>query len=112
LTASYESGQLSWEAFAATYLAELGTFPLILTEARRRVATLLDRHCTITLLSTVCAPGGDEGQVRCHRRLLRAWLLGLEVPDVPDHSPWVPRGTRQEMRPGVVHASRGSGQVA
>jgi uncharacterized protein YeaO (DUF488 family) len=82
VTAAYEAGTLSWEVFAATYLAELQAFPLILAEARRRVAKLLETHHLVTLLGYARAPGGDESRVQCHRRILRAWLLGLEVPDI------------------------------
>src|SRR5690349_21483355 len=93
LLIAYHEGRLSWQTFAARYLAELSALPLILDEARRKVARVLDRYPTLTFLGTVPAGigMGGEASVHCHRRLLRAWLLGeaaavgvcgLDIPSV------------------------------
>lgn len=82
LEAAYAAGRLSWDAFAHEYLARLRAFPWKLAEARAQVATVLSRYRTVTLLGL--ERSRDETTVRCHRRLLRAWLLGEPVEEVPD----------------------------
>lgn len=83
LLGQYQRGELAWRAFAAQYLAQLDHAPV------ERVVQLLEwlgqlpaRYPTVTFLCCEHAPGGDETRIRCHRRLLRAWLLGQQVPDV------------------------------
>jgi uncharacterized protein YeaO (DUF488 family) len=84
LLASYQAGRLSWSAFALRYLAGLEAFPTLRDELRGRVVRVLDRTASITFLGLV--PAGqtpsEEADVHCHRRLLRAWLLGERVLDV------------------------------
>jgi hypothetical protein len=87
LLGAYQAGQLSWATFARQYLTGLEVFPSLRDELRRRVVAVLDRVASITFLGLV--PAGstpeEEAAVRCHRRLLRAWLLGEPVPDVVGH---------------------------
>ena len=69
--------QLSWEAYSHAYLAELDSLPT--KQVLDLVQGLCDMPCrytTVTLLGCEHAPVADERRVRCHRRLLRAWLLG------------------------------------
>jgi hypothetical protein len=77
--------ELSWRTFARAYLTEL--------ECAREglLADFVDAllevpACAhgVTLLCGEHAPGGDETRVRCHRRLLRAWLLEELVPELAD----------------------------
>jgi uncharacterized protein YeaO (DUF488 family) len=74
LEAAYTTGKLSWEEFAGQYLRRLQAFPWLLAEARARIANLLTRYPAVMLLGLERAP--NEASVRCHRRLLHAWLLG------------------------------------
>jgi len=74
LEAAYASGQLSWEEFAKRYMQRLQAFPWLLAEARARIASVLTRYPIVLLLGP--EPAQDEASVQCHRRLLRAWLLG------------------------------------
>jgi uncharacterized protein YeaO (DUF488 family) len=78
LEAAYLSGRLSWNEFASAYLQRLQTFRWLLAEARARIATLLTRYPLVVLLGL--EPAQDESRVRCHRRVLRSWLLGEPCP--------------------------------
>jgi uncharacterized protein YeaO (DUF488 family) len=74
---------LSWRDFARSYLTELEAVPT--SVLLNLVATLCQMPCrykTVTFLGCEHAAAADEQRVRCHRRLLRAWLLGQQVPDV------------------------------
>jgi uncharacterized protein YeaO (DUF488 family) len=80
---AYGQRQLVWEKFARAYLAELDALPA--RPLLDFIATLNDmpsRYRSVTLLGCEHATAADEGRVKCHRRLLRAWLLGEEVPDL------------------------------
>jgi uncharacterized protein YeaO (DUF488 family) len=79
LLVAYQAGRLSWPAFARRYLAGLELFPTLRDELRRRVVRVLARSASLMFLGQV---PGEEATVRCHRRLLRAWLLGERVLDV------------------------------
>jgi uncharacterized protein YeaO (DUF488 family) len=78
LQEAFAAGRLPWLSFAARYRAELERWPGGLLALWRHLASLLDRHPTVTLLGVAPAPGGDERQAACARRVLRAWLLGDE----------------------------------
>jgi uncharacterized protein YeaO (DUF488 family) len=69
--------QLQWPDFAARYLAELGRVPAqVLLAFLDLLNTMPCRYTTVTLLCCEHATAGDERLVRCHRRLLKSWLLG------------------------------------
>lgn len=75
--------QLSWPAFARAYLDELDHLPLRpLVDFLTTLTDMPARYATVTLLCCEHATAADEGRVKCHRRLLRSWLLGQEVRDV------------------------------
>lgn len=69
--------RIQWLEFALRYLAELDALP---TDAWSSfIAQLNDmpsRYTTVTLLGCEHPTAADEGRVRCHRRLLRVYLLG------------------------------------
>jgi uncharacterized protein YeaO (DUF488 family) len=69
--------QLQWTDFATRYLAELGRVPAhVLLAFLDLLNTMSCRYTTVTLLCCEHATAGDEQLVRCHRRLLKDWLLG------------------------------------
>lgn len=79
----YQRRQLTWAQFAARYLAQLDRTPVeMLVQLLEWLGDIPARYPSVTFLCCEHAPGGDERQVRCHRRLLRSWLLGEAVPDV------------------------------
>jgi hypothetical protein len=68
---------VSWLAFARSYLAELDALPTrLLVGLVEGLCALPCRYTSVTLLGCEHPTAADEGCVRCHRRLLRAWLLG------------------------------------
>lgn len=83
-TDAHGQRQVQWPEFARAYLTEIEALPTAFLIAFVTALGDLPWHYrVVTLLCCEHAPGGDEALVRCHRRLLRAWLLGEEVPDVP-----------------------------
>jgi uncharacterized protein YeaO (DUF488 family) len=69
--------QVPWTVFVTRYLAELGRVPTqVLFAFLELLNTMSCRYTTVTLLCCEYAPAGDERLVRCHWRLLKAWLLG------------------------------------
>ena len=83
LLGQYQRRELSWRAFAMQYLAQLDRAPAAtLIRLVEWLGDIPARYPTVTFLCCEHAPGGDETRIRCHRRLLRAWLLGQAVPDV------------------------------
>lgn len=79
----YQRRQLTWAQFAARYLAQLDRAPAeVLLQLIDWLGEIPARYPTVTFLCCEHAPGGDERLVHCHRRLLRAWLLGEAVSDV------------------------------
>jgi hypothetical protein len=87
LLGAYQAGRLSWATFARRYLAGLEVFPSLRDELRRRVVQVLDQATCLTFLGLMPAGSSpeEEAGVRCHRRLLLAWLLGERVTDVVGH---------------------------
>lgn len=68
---------LQWPVFASRYLAELGQMPTqVLLAFLELLNSMSCRYTTVTLLCCEYATAGNERLVRCHRRLLKAWLLG------------------------------------
>jgi len=68
---------IQWPVFASRYLAELGRVPAqVLLAFLDLLNTMSCRYTTVILLCCEHATAGDERLVRCHRRLLKAWLLG------------------------------------
>src|SRR5262249_8319440 len=68
---------LSWRAFARGYLAELEALPTpILLHLVMALCEMPCRYQTVTILGCEHATAADEQRPSCHRRLLRAWLLG------------------------------------
>jgi uncharacterized protein YeaO (DUF488 family) len=81
---------VSWAAFARSYLAELDTLPTrLLVGLVEGLCALPCRYTSVTLLGCEHPTAADEGRVRCHRRLLRAWLLG-QADRLPDLIAGVP----------------------
>jgi uncharacterized protein YeaO (DUF488 family) len=84
LYTAYRSGVLTWHEFALRYLAELDAKRSgVLAQFVERLCSIPARYSGVLLLGFRQAPGGNEAQVRCTRRLLRAWLLG-EVERLPE----------------------------
>jgi uncharacterized protein YeaO (DUF488 family) len=80
---TYGRRQLAWAEFARAYLAELDALPV--RPLLDFIATLNDmpsRYRSVTFLGCEHATAADEGRVKCHRRLLRSWLLGEGVADL------------------------------
>jgi len=82
LRKAYLRGKITWDAFEPKYFEELEGRPEVVQEALR----LLAKHKIITLLCW--EPGGmrkfpvvDEATVKCHRRLLRQYLMEI----APEH---------------------------
>lgn len=76
--------QIQWPEFARRYLAGLDLLPTqLLVDLIRSFGVLPSRYKTVTLLCCEHATAADERRVRCHRRLLRHWLLGQDIPEVP-----------------------------
>ncbi len=68
---------ISWVALAHSYFAELDALPTrLLLGLVEELCTLPSRYTSVTLLGCEHPTAADEERVRCHRRLLRAWLLG------------------------------------
>jgi uncharacterized protein YeaO (DUF488 family) len=68
---------ISWAAFAQSYFAELDALPTrLLVSLVEGLCDLPCRYTSVTLLGCEHPTASDEGRVRCHRRLLRLWLLG------------------------------------
>ncbi len=83
LLGQYRRHQIGWRDFALRYLAQLDSAPVgTITRLLDWLGELPARYPTVTFLCCEHAPTGDEGRVLCHRRLLRAWLLAQQVPDV------------------------------
>ncbi len=83
LLGRYQRRELSWRAFATQYLAQFDRAPTAtLVRLVEWLGDIPARYPTVTFLCCEPAPGGDEAHVRCHRRLLQAWLLGQQVLDV------------------------------
>src|SRR5262245_23410644 len=77
----------SWRAFACGYLAELETLPTpVLLHLILALCEMPCRYQTVTFLGCEHATAADEQRARCHRRLLRTWLLGQAdtLPEVVD----------------------------
>jgi uncharacterized protein YeaO (DUF488 family) len=69
--------QMQWTDFAVHYLAELSRVPaFMLLSFLELLNTMSSHYTTVTLLCCEHATAGDERLVRCHRRLLKDWLLG------------------------------------
>jgi uncharacterized protein YeaO (DUF488 family) len=84
---------VQWPVFASRYLAELGRVPThVLLAFLELLNTMSCRYTTVTLLCCEHATAGDEHLVRCHRRLLKAWLLGTT-----DTLPELARTNRNEQ---------------
>ncbi len=81
---------VSWRAFTLSYFAELDALPTrLILGLVEGLCDLPSRYTSVTLLGCEHPTAADEGRVRCHRRLLRAWLLGqadamLESMRLPD----------------------------
>jgi uncharacterized protein YeaO (DUF488 family) len=82
LRKDYLSGKITWDSFEPRYFEELQGRMDVIQEALR----LLAQHKTLTLLCW--EPGGlskfplvDEATVKCHRRLLRHYLMEID----PEH---------------------------
>jgi len=72
-----DGARLTWEVFTHLYQAELAAVPRqVRLGYLVHLGHLLGRYLTVALLCGERAPGGDERQVRCHRRLLLDWFLG------------------------------------
>jgi uncharacterized protein YeaO (DUF488 family) len=83
LLGQYQRRELGWQQFAQHYLAQLDQQPVdIVVRLLDWLGDIPARFPSVTLLCCERAPGGDESRVLCHRRLLRAWLLGEQVGDV------------------------------
>ena len=68
---------ISWAAFAQSYFAELDALPTrLLVSLVEELCELPCRYMSVTLLGCEHPTAADELRVRCHRRLLRLWLLG------------------------------------
>ncbi len=82
LSAAYRKGDIDWTEFAYEYLAH---FDDIQHPGRywqwvsSDVAGLLRQYDSVTFIGARPAPDGDERAVRCHRRLLVAWLRGDDI---------------------------------
>jgi uncharacterized protein YeaO (DUF488 family) len=77
LLRAYRRGQVAWEAFVAQYLTQLEQkrdFRAVVW--RDFLLPYLEQSPSVTLL---CCERGDERIVRCHRRIVREWLLGEGV---------------------------------
>ena len=77
LLRAYRQQALDWHAFAYAYLCELERMPRL--AIRADLARWLLTYDTVTLLCCEHAPFGDELLVKCHRRLLRAWLVDDDI---------------------------------
>ena len=82
LRKAYLSGKITWDSFEPKYFEELKGRTDVIQAALR----LLNEHKIITLLCW--EPGGlskfplvDEATVKCHRRLLRQYLMEI----APEH---------------------------
>lgn len=76
LYAAFREQRISWLAFALTYLAELERQRAELLETVASYLLSLPSHYSgVTFLGFRHAPGGDETQVHCPRRVLRSWLI-------------------------------------
>ena len=82
LRKGYLSGEITWDSFERKYFEELKRRPDVIQEALR----LLVEHRAVTLLCW--EPGGlrkfpvvDEATVKCHRRLLKQYLMEI----APEH---------------------------
>jgi uncharacterized protein YeaO (DUF488 family) len=83
LLGQYQRRELGWREFARHYLAQLDQQPVdAVVRLLEWLGDIPARFPSVTLLCCERAPGGDECRVLCHRRLLRAWLLGEQVRDV------------------------------
>ncbi len=68
---------VSWHAFTHSYFAELDALPTrLLLGLAKALCDLPSRYTSVTILGCDHATAADEERVRCHRRLLRLWLLG------------------------------------
>jgi uncharacterized protein YeaO (DUF488 family) len=77
LLRAYRQHTIAWEELAYEYLTALCRLPL--AAVRSECAAWLRTYDSVTLLCCEHAPQGDEAQVRCHRRLLKAWLCDEEL---------------------------------
>jgi uncharacterized protein YeaO (DUF488 family) len=85
LLMAYLQHELSWRAFAKTYLAELDSAREgLLADFVDALLEVPARANGVTFLCAEHAPAGNESRVRCHRRLLRAWLLEEPVRELAD----------------------------
>jgi hypothetical protein len=74
---AFQTGAISWEAFARRYWSELTVFPHLRTRARQQIASILSRYASVTLLGMELPQDpAEETSIQCVRRLLHAWLLG------------------------------------
>jgi hypothetical protein len=80
---AYQTGTISWEAFARRYWSALAAFPYLRTRARQQIATILSRYASVTLLGMEFPRVPvEEPSVHCVRRLVHAWLLGATPVEV------------------------------
>jgi uncharacterized protein YeaO (DUF488 family) len=76
---AYRCGALDWAEFAYTYLAGLEADARWRSWVASDVARLLSQFDTVCLIGAGSPGWRGEADVRCHRRLLWAWLVGADI---------------------------------